>query len=83
MALIEKSNFNKWLAFSFPYIAQLLYEFILWAYNEISGDIMPVHTSQQVLVIINSLGILFGLKLLTKFTHIENCKNYEPKNYKH
>ena len=83
MKIIRKSNFNKWLAFSFPYISQLLYEFILWLYFTISGDNMPIHTSQQVLVLINSLGILFGLKLLSKYTHLDNCINYKPKNYTH
>lgn len=81
--MIKKSNFTKWLAFAFPYIAQLLFQFINFASKEFFHIIIDDNTNSTLFLLINSFSILLGIKVLSNYTHTDNCKNYQPKNYKH
>lgn len=83
MSIIKKSNFTKWIAFVFPYIAQLLHEFILFISLNVFNTPLEIHTANTIYIVINSFSLLFGFKLLQSYTHIDNCKNYAPKNYTH
>ncbi len=83
MSIIKKSNFSKWIAFAFPYIAQLVYTFIEYLSNDVFFAKLEPETLQTIYLLINSLSLLFGFKLLSPYTHIDNCKNYSPKNYEH
>lgn len=81
--MLKKSDFSKWIAFAFPYLAQLIYYFIeFFSLNVFHYQLEP-DTLQTIYLLINSLSILFGFKVLTGYTQKDNCKNYSPKNYNH
>lgn len=77
--MIKKYNFTKWLAFSFPYIASLLYEIVLYFFDVIIKMPLGETTEQTIFLLINSLAILFGIKIIGNYTHTDNCENYSPK----
>ena len=81
--IIQKSNFTKWLAFAFPYLAQLFHELICNISLNVFNMPIDEHTQQTLYLLINSFSLLFGFKLLSNYTHKENFKNYQPKNYTH
>ncbi len=71
-------NFTKWLAFSFPYLAQLLNELINWYFQTYLNIDIGSHNREILFILINSTSILFGIKLIQNYTHKDNCKNYLP-----
>jgi hypothetical protein len=74
----QNKNFMKWIAFSFPYIASLLSDLLIYSLEHIFNiDISPAH-EQTIFIIINSLGILFGIGIISNYTHTDNCENYSP-----
>ena len=83
LTMIKRSNFSKWFAFAFPYIAQLIYKFVEYISHDLFSVQLEPETLQSIYLLINSLALLFGFKVLSNYTHIDNCKNYSPKNYTH
>lgn len=81
--MLKKSDFSKWIAFAFPYIAQLLYTFIEKLFFDFFHYPLEPETLSSLFLLINSLSILFGFKILHQYTQKDNCKNYSPKNYNH
>lgn len=79
----NKKDFQKWIAFSFPYIVFLLCDII----DELCFYLFSFHLENDIMtnisLLLNSTAILFGIKVLSSFTHTDNCKNYLPKNYTH
>lgn len=76
--IINKQNFTKWLAFSFPYIANLLSDTIIWISETVfSFPLTPEHTT-TIFILCNSFAILFGIQIITNYTHVDNCENYSP-----
>jgi hypothetical protein len=74
----QNKNFMKWIAFSFPYLASLLSDLLIYSVENIFKiDISPAH-EQTIYIIINSLGILFGIGIISNYTHTDNCENYSP-----
>ena len=76
--LIDKQNFTKWLAFSFPYMANLLSDLIIWLFAIIISAPVSLEHQTTIFIICNSFAILFGIQIITNYTHVDNCENYSP-----
>lgn len=75
---MTKRNFNKWIAFAFPYIAQLIYKLILFISSEVVKIPLSETDAQTVFLLLNSMSILFGIAVIRDYVHFENCANFKP-----
>lgn len=76
--IIRKSNFTKWLAYSYPYIAQIIMNIISWFFCDIINMPLTPKDETTLFILINSFAILLGVRALSSYTHIDNCRNYKP-----
>jgi hypothetical protein len=81
-----RTNFHKWLIFSFPYLVILvnkLLNYALWFYFNI---ILEPDDRELVLILLNSTAIILGIARLTNYKLVSdislaNLKILNNKNY--
>lgn len=79
---MTNKNLYKWLAFAFPYIAQLIHRIINFVAESIIKIPLLEADSQTIFILLNSLAILFGINVIKNYTHSEDCENFKPANKK-
>lgn len=81
--IIRKSDFSKWIAFAFPYLAQIIHEIIINSFALCSGYELESHMKETIFILVNSLSILFGFQILNQYTKKDNClENNNSQNQK-
>lgn len=75
--IITEENIRKYLTLFYPYLAIIFYKIILYFFEIKLNINLDTEVENALFILLNGSSVIFGINTLNKYTHKENCKEYE------